>query len=75
LRDGCAVLAMPGGLRWAAQQIAAAYNPPRQFADELTSLPLRAVLPWQHVHEFAAGAEGSCTGSDRVSKCLGSDAA
>jgi len=48
LRDGRAVLRMPGGLRWVAQH--SDYDPPHRFVDELTSLP----LPWRHVHEFEA---------------------
>lgn len=48
LRDGRAVLRLPGGLRWVAQHQADAYRPDRQFADRLTSLPLR----WRHTHVF-----------------------
>ncbi len=46
LRDGKAVLRLPGGLRWVAQH--GGYEPPHQFVDELVSLPLR----WRHVHSF-----------------------
>ena len=53
LSDGRAVLALPGGMRWVARHDPAAYDPPRRFADELASLPLSAVVPWRHVHEFA----------------------
>jgi uncharacterized protein (TIGR01777 family) len=55
LRDGRAVLALPGGLRWwTAAHRPDGYDPPRQFVDELVSLPLAAVLPWRHTHRFAA---------------------
>jgi uncharacterized protein (TIGR01777 family) len=52
LRDGRAVLGLPGGVKWVAQHMASAYDPPHRFADELTSLPLRAVVRWRHTHEF-----------------------
>ena len=44
LRDGRAILSLPGGLRWVAAHQPDAYDPPNSFADELTSLP----LPWRH---------------------------
>ncbi len=46
LRDGQAVLRLPGGVRWVAQH--GGYEPPHQFVDELVSLPLR----WRHTHRF-----------------------
>ena len=46
LRDGKAVLRLPGGVRWVAQH--GGYEPPHQFVDELVSLPLR----WRHTHTF-----------------------
>jgi uncharacterized protein (TIGR01777 family) len=46
LRDGKAVLGLPGGVRWVAQH--SGYDPPHQFVDELVSLPLR----WRHTHGF-----------------------
>ncbi|MBO0730305.1 MAG: SRPBCC family protein, partial [Acidimicrobiaceae bacterium] len=48
LRDGKAVLRLPGGVRWVAQH--GGYDPPHRFVDELVSLPLR----WRHTHDFAA---------------------
>jgi uncharacterized protein (TIGR01777 family) len=48
LRDGRAVLRLPGGVRWVAQH--GEYEPPNQFVDTLVSLP----LPWRHRHEFEA---------------------
>ena len=66
LRDGRAVLALPGGLRWVARHDPAAYDPPRQFADELASLPLSAALPWRHVHEFAEAGPAATRVTDRV---------
>jgi uncharacterized protein len=70
LCDGRAELALPGGLRWVAQHDPAAYDPPRRFADELTSLPLRAALPWRHVHEFAAVASSSTRVTDHITTPL-----
>ena len=66
LRDGRAALALPGGMRWVARHDPAAYDPPRRFADELASLPLSAVLPWRHVHEFAQAGPASTRVTDRV---------
>lgn len=60
LRDGRAVLKLPGGLRWVAQH--SGYDPPHRFVDELTSLP----LPWRHTHEFAAEPGGGTRVTDRV---------
>jgi uncharacterized protein (TIGR01777 family) len=51
VRDGQAVLVLPGGLRWVAGHDPAAYDPPRQFADELQR-PLGAALHWRHTHLF-----------------------
>jgi uncharacterized protein (TIGR01777 family) len=48
----------------------AAYDPPRRFADELASLPLRAALPWRHIHEFAALTPSATQITDRVVTAL-----
>src|SRR5208337_3254205 len=42
LRDGRAVLGLPGGLRWVAAHQPDRYDPPYAFADALESLPLSA---------------------------------
>jgi uncharacterized protein (TIGR01777 family) len=52
VRDGRAVLRLPAGLRWVAAHQPGDYDPPHEFADALTSLPLSAVLPWRHTHQF-----------------------
>ena len=54
LRDGQAVLGLPGGLRWTAVHQPGDYDPPHAFADELTS-PL---LPWRHLHQFSLAGSG-----------------
>jgi hypothetical protein len=53
LRDGQAVLGLPGGLRWTAVHQPGDYDPPHAFADELTS----PVLPWRHLHQFSLAGE------------------
>jgi uncharacterized protein (TIGR01777 family) len=65
LRDGRAVLGLPGGLRWVAQHDPAAYEPPRRFADELAP-PLSMVARWRHVHEFDPAGEAATRVTDRV---------
>lgn len=70
LRDGQAVLAFPGGLRWVARHDPVVYDPPRRFADELVSPPLGSVLAWRHTHEFATVTVGSTRITDRVATPL-----
>ncbi len=60
LRDGQAVLGLPGGLRWVATHQPDRYDPPHAFADVLESFPLSAIFSWRHTHRFAA-ADGSRT--------------
>ena len=43
LRDGEAVLALPGGLTWVAQHDADAYDPPFRFADEVARRGIRSL--------------------------------
>ena len=57
IRDGEAVLALPGGLRWVARHDPDSYDEPRQFADVLQP-PLGGTilgrgLRWRHTHQFA----------------------
>jgi uncharacterized protein len=52
VRDGRAVLRLPAGVRWVAAHQPGDYDPPHEFSDVLTSLPLAAVLPWRHAHQF-----------------------
>src|SRR5690242_3366156 len=62
LRDGQAVLGLPGGLRWTAVHQPADYDPPHAFADELAS-PL---LSWRHLHQFSATGERATLVTDVV---------
>jgi uncharacterized protein (TIGR01777 family) len=66
VRDGQAVLVLPGGLRWVAGHDPASYDPPRQFADVLLP-PLGKALHWRHTHSFAQADGGGTTVVDTVS--------
>jgi hypothetical protein len=73
LRDGRAVLLLPGGVRWVAEHQPDGYDPPRQFVDQLVSgglsstalfsKTLSRVLTWRHVHGFH---EAAVPGTTRV---------
>ena len=65
VRDGQAVLALPGGLRWVAGHDPGSYDPPRQFADVLLP-PLGAALRWRHTHQFAPAPGGGTEVADVV---------
>lgn len=54
LADGQALLRLPLSIPWVAQHDAAAYDPPRQFADYSAGLPMRLLVPWRHTHSFEA---------------------
>ncbi|MFZ0001319.1 MAG: NAD-dependent epimerase/dehydratase family protein, partial [Trebonia sp.] len=66
VRDGQAVLALPGGLRWVAGHDPSGYHPPRQFADVLLP-PLGAALHWRHTHQFTPAPAGGTMVVDVVS--------
>jgi uncharacterized protein len=70
LRDGTAVLGLPGGVRWVAAHQPAGYDPPNAFADTLESLPLSAVLPWRHTHRFASAGERATQVTDVVDTAM-----
>ena len=67
LRDGRAVLLMPGGVRWVAAHQPDGYNPPHQFVDQLVSAGLSSVLSWRHTHMFSAEGEAEAENETRVS--------
>lgn len=54
LRDGQAVLGLPGGFRWVAAHQPDGYDPPHRFVDALVSRPPVGALPWRHTHRFTA---------------------
>lgn len=66
VRDGTAVLRLPGGLRWTAAHRPDGYDPPHQFVDQLTGAPLGSVLSWRHTHRFEPVSDGVTRVTDRV---------
>src|SRR5690554_3820531 len=77
LKDGEAVLALPGGLSWVAEHDADAYDPPFRFADEVTrrgiaSLPVASLVRWRHTHEFAVAGPSLTRVTARVETQVGS---
>jgi uncharacterized protein len=66
LRDGRAVLLLPGGVRWVAAHRPDGYDPPHQFVDELVSAGLSRVLSWRHTHTFSAEGEAEAGNETRV---------
>lgn len=65
LRDGRAVLGLPGGLRWVARHQPDGYVPERRFVDQLVG-PLSVVTPWRHTHLFEAATPDTTTVTDSV---------
>ncbi len=65
VRDGRAVLILPGGLRWVAGHDPDGYDPPRQFADVLLP-PLGAVLHWEHTHHFEPADDSAYGGGGTI---------
>jgi ligand-binding SRPBCC domain-containing protein len=66
VRDGRAVLRLPAGLRWVAAHQPGDYDPPDEFTDVLTSLPLAAVLPWRHARQFTPAGSSATRVTDMV---------
>jgi uncharacterized protein (TIGR01777 family) len=66
LRDGRAVLLLPGGVRWVAAHQPTGYDPPRQFVDQLASPGLSSVLSWRHTHRFRAEGDHATRVTDEV---------
>lgn len=52
LRDGTAVLALPGGIKWTAEHEPLGYEDGRRFVDVLTTPVLSPTLSWRHTHSF-----------------------
>lgn len=70
LSDGCAVLGLPGGLRWVARHDPGGYDPPHRFVDALSPAgplgwALTSVGGWRHTHEFTGDGPRTLI-SDRV---------
>ena len=71
LADGTAILGLPAGLRWIARHDPAAYEPPHQFRDVLSSdglmtLPPRIIGWWRHTHRFSDVGDGTTGMHDEV---------
>lgn len=66
LRDGRAVLGLPGGLRWTASHQPAEYRLDRTFVDSLDTGLLSTVVTWRHTHEFAPEDGDRTRMTDRV---------
>lgn len=66
LRDGQAVLGLPGGLRWTASHQPADYRVDRTFVDSLDTGLLSTVVTWRHTHEFAPEDGDRTRMTDRV---------
>ena len=65
VRNGRAVLLLPGGLRWVASHDPDSYKASRQFADVLQP-PLGNWLRWRHTHQFAPAVSGGTLVTDIV---------
>ncbi len=65
VRDGQAVLLLPGGLRRVAGRDPGGYDPPRQFADVLLP-PLGSASRWRHTHRFAPAPGGGTLITDQA---------
>jgi uncharacterized protein len=77
LKDGEAILGLPGGLPWVSQHDPNGYRPPHQFVDTIASggiasIPAYTVLRWRHTHQFAESGLSSTRVTDRVQTPLGS---
>ena len=70
VRDGRAVLALPGGLHWVAEHQADGYDPPRQFVDRVVNQPFATLVAWQHRHNFAEVAPDSTRVTDTVTTAV-----
>lgn len=66
LRDGTAVLVLPGGLAWRASHLPEGYEPGRRFTDVLSTPVLGDLLGWRHTHVFEAELSGGTRIEDHV---------
>src|SRR5690625_3744923 len=64
LRDGTAVITLPGGLRRTARHLTDEFDPPHRFADAVSAPG--PVTAWRHVHDFESVGNGSTRVVDRV---------
>lgn len=66
LRDGEAILGLPGGVEWRADHDPAGYEEGRRFTDVLTTPVLGSLVGWRHTHAFSAEPGGGCRVTDTV---------
>jgi uncharacterized protein (TIGR01777 family) len=66
LRDGRAVLTLPGRIPWVAAHRSGGYESGRMFTDQLATPALRSLFPWRHTHLFQADGPGRTQITDRV---------
>lgn len=67
LRNGTAVLALAGRLKWVAEHDPAGFEDGRRFTDVLTTPVLSSAVSWRHVHSFAPeGPDGRTRVTDSV---------
>lgn len=66
LRDGTAVLRLPGDIRWWAKHLSDEHAPPTRFVDKLSHGPVHKVLSWHHTHDFAETTDGRTQLTDTV---------
>ncbi|MGH3654073.1 TIGR01777 family oxidoreductase [Glutamicibacter sp.] len=74
LRDGVAILGLPGGIRWHAEHQATGCIENEKFVDQLKPRGLRgaitSALQWKHEHFFEATGSGTTIVGDHVTSNL-----
>jgi uncharacterized protein (TIGR01777 family) len=66
VREGRAVLSLPGGLEWVAVHDPAGYVEGREFTDVLTTPVLGRVVEWRHRHSFGPSGDSRTVVTDTV---------
>jgi uncharacterized protein len=66
LRDGEAILALPGGLKWKARHDPAGYEEGRLFTDVLATPLVAPLVGWRHTHSFLNEQGGRSRVTDKV---------
>lgn len=66
VRDGTAVLALPGGMRVSARHQPDEYDPPHRFVDRIVTPGIGTLVGWRHVHDLEALGPDATEMVDRV---------
>jgi uncharacterized protein (TIGR01777 family) len=66
LRDGEAVLGLPGGIKWRARHEPSGYDPGRGFTDRLVTPGAARLVRWRHTHTFLDEPGGRSRVTDKV---------